>query len=113
MADDDEVTAPTALPEQLQEITEQDFLDWRHHPVTRVYRRFLSDYRDALRRDHNQRWELNPVVDVALSAAHEAEARGRVLTLGEMFDLQHAHVVSFYQSEEEKANDDHDANVDD
>lgn len=92
MADEDVPVAPP-LPPELGGLIEQDFLDWRHHPMTKVYRRFLEDYREVLRRTHTERWEKNPEIDIA----YEAEARGRVLTIGEMHDLEFDDLVAFYQ----------------
>lgn len=83
------------------DLTEQDYLDWKHHPVTRLFRRYLGDFRDALRRDHTLRWEGG----ASPSDAFEIEARGRVLTLGELVDLEFRHIADFYPSKQDQTAD--------
>lgn len=78
-------------------LTESDFQVWKHHPVSKVYLKYLADYRTMLLRDLLERWEAG-----ALTLETEKEIRGRTLTLAELVDLQFASIKKFYQTEEEE-----------
>jgi hypothetical protein len=81
--------APAPFP-----ISEQDYQLWRHHPVSKVVLQYLSDYREALRQVAMERWESG-----ALQLIDEKELRGRVLAVGDMIDLSHESMRSFYEGE--------------
>lgn len=79
----------------LEGIAEGDFQVWKHHPVSKVFLRYLADYRMALLRDVLERWEAG-----ALTLDTEKEIRGRTITLAELTELQFASIQKFYIEEE-------------
>ena len=93
-----EIIAPDPeLPGRVGDVTRQDYLDWKHHPVTKVFRQYLADYIEKIRDDHTARWEQSESYDVAL----ESEARGRVLAVNEIHTLPFEAICSFYQEDTE------------
>jgi len=86
-------------------IKEADFLAWRHHPVTKVFVSYLTDYRAALQRDHIDRWEGG-----RLDPDTESEAKGRCNTLQELATLQFGAMLQFYGDIEEGKKDEENAN---
>lgn len=84
-------------PGRINDVSLQDYLDWKHNPVTKVFRRFLADYIAQVRADHTDRWEKSDTIDIAL----EAEARGRVIAVSEMHALKFEEILSFYQGEQQ------------
>jgi hypothetical protein len=72
-------------------VTERDFNVWKHHPVTKLFKEFLVDYRGALITRMVEQWESG-----ALKLTDELEARGRVRAVQEMIDLEFGHVASMY-----------------
>ena len=91
-------------PPEILGITDVDFVQWKHHPATKAFRRYIADYAAVLERDHKERWKQGPP-DIDL----EAEARGRVMTLDEIKELEFAHMLSFYAEPEEQKEEDEDA----
>jgi hypothetical protein len=82
----------------LEGIAEADFQSWKHHPVSKVYLQFLTDYRAMLLRDLLGRWEAGE-----LTIETEKEIRGRTITLAELVELQFPSIQKFYQEEENEA----------
>lgn len=82
---------PTDLPVGLAELTQGDWAQWRHHPVTAVFLRFLVDRREALAREMVQRWLAGRLV-----LSDEKEGRGRALELEELAMMPLAGVRTFY-----------------
>lgn len=80
----------------LDGLTDADFNVWKHHPVSKVYLRYLTDYRTMLLRNVLERWEAG-----ALTLETEKEIRGRTLTLAELVELNFASIEKFYQTDEE------------
>lgn len=72
-------------------VGKKDFEIWKHHPVTKVFRRFLQDYRGAIKTRILEQWEGG-----ALKLTDELEARGRVRVVQEMIDLEFEHILSQY-----------------
>jgi predicted aminopeptidase len=72
-------------------LNEQSFINWKLHPATKAFKKFLEDFSAALERDHIDRWR-----DAKLDPDYEAEARGRVNSLREMATLEFDHMVAFY-----------------
>lgn len=91
----DLIVAGSDDPGRLNDVSRQDFLDWKHNPVTKVFRKFLADYIAQVRADHTDRWEKSDTIDIAL----EAEARGRVLAVSEIHALTFEEILGFYQQE--------------
>lgn len=80
------------VPVEITSVSEQQFREWRQHPVSRALRRFLADRREALRRDHTDRWEQAAASDPDF----EAEARGRALEAREIAELEWSAIDQFY-----------------
>jgi hypothetical protein len=81
---------------KLDGLTEADFNVWKHNPVSKVYLKYLGDYRAMLLQDLLARWEAG-----AITLDTEKEIRGRTMTLAELVELQFASIEKFYQTEEE------------
>lgn len=81
----------------LDGLTDADFNVWKHHPVSKVYLKYLDDYRTMLLRDVLERWEAG-----SLTLDTEKEIRGRTVTLAELVELQFASIQTFYQKNEEE-----------
>ena len=80
--------------QELLGITDQNFREWKHHPVTKAVHQYLRDFRQALRRDHTDRWEAG-----RLDSDIESEARGRCVALLEIVGLEFAHLERFYEED--------------
>lgn len=79
----------------LLELEETQFNQWKHHPVTEAFLKFLKDKADSYRRDLVFMWESN-----SLSDSDQNELRGRVLLLEELSNLPLVVIQNFYKSEE-------------
>lgn len=79
----------------IEGLTKDDFQVWKHHPVSKLYLKYLGDYRAMLLRELLERWEAG-----ALTLDTEKEIRGRTLTLADLVDLQFASIEKFYSEEE-------------
>ncbi len=82
---------------EIKGVQEESYLDWRRHPVTKMYLQYLLDYREALRRDHVARWEAG-----GMNMEVEIEAKGRANTLAELSDLSFEVIADFYKEPEEE-----------
>lgn len=87
---------PEQPPPEVHGVQQDQYQAWSHHPVTAAFHQYLRDYAEALRRDHLQRWERG-----ALEADNDQEARGRVLSLIEVADLEFGHMLTFYADQKE------------
>jgi hypothetical protein len=75
----------------LLKLHEQDYAQWKHHPITSAYLQYLGDQIDAFRiaaADLLEDGKLNP---------QEGELRGRLLTLRELQNLSLDHIKNFYR----------------
>jgi hypothetical protein len=81
----------------LDGITEADFQVWKHHPVSKLYLKYLGDYRAMLLRELLMRWEAG-----AITLDTEKEIRGRTMTLADLVELQFASIQKFYTEEEDE-----------
>lgn len=81
---------------EINGISEADFQIWKHHPVSKIYLRYLADYRAMLLKELLAQWENGVLV-----LDTEKEIRGRTLTLADLVDLQFASIQKFYQTEED------------
>lgn len=77
-------------------VTASDYNEWKHHPVSKVFRKYLEDYRAEIRKEILSQWEAG-----ALVAEVDKEARGRVLQLTDILDLEFGAIQQFYQQDEE------------
>lgn len=75
---------------------EQEYREWKHHPMTALYRRYLQDFRQALIREALGRWEAG-----TLHLSHEQEMRGRMLALSEASSVEYEDIAKFYEEAEE------------
>lgn len=82
-------------PHPSTQITEQDYLGWKHNPVSKVVLQYLADYRQALLRTVLERFEAGTLLE-----KEEQEIRGRCLTLKELTELPYASIESFYREDE-------------
>lgn len=82
-------------PHPSAQLTEQDFLSWKHNPVSKVVLQYLLDYRKSLHVELLARFENNTLLEKV-----EQEIRGRCLTLAELSDLQFASIQEFYREDE-------------
>lgn len=76
-------------------LSSEDYALWRHHPVSKVFLQFMSDYANTLEREALDRWRSG-----TLKLIDEQEMRGRVLTLRELTELPLEAVKAFYQKDE-------------
>jgi hypothetical protein len=75
------------------DIDDDAFNAWKHHPVTKVYLRFLSDYEEAVRR------EIAQIIVMGAEAPPQFDLgilKGRCLAAREMATLSHGHIAAFY-----------------
>ncbi|GBQ26804.1 hypothetical protein AA12717_2476 [Gluconacetobacter sacchari DSM 12717] len=75
----------------LEDLSEEAFRAWRHHPVTRAVRLFLTDYGASIEQRMLGRWRAGTI-----TLAQEHEARGRAALAAEMAELQWAAMRAFY-----------------
>lgn len=87
----------------LNGISEDDFLRWKHQPVTKVLIRYLIDFADRLRQE--QMIEIENT-DAELPAKKQGEYKGRIKTVIELANIEFANLVEFYPPEEEEEADD-------
>jgi hypothetical protein len=79
-------------------ISKSEFAAWRHHPVTKVYRKFMLDFRADLIATASELW-----LDRPLDQANDHEMRYRAKTLKEMAELPFEAIVNFYEQQAELA----------
>jgi len=80
---------------QVDGFSEADYQGWRHHPVTKMFMKYVSDYRGDLVKQTVEAWEKR-----ALNLTDEMELRGRALTLREITELPFEAILRFYDVEE-------------
>lgn len=84
---------------ELNGITEGDFQVWKHHPVSKVFFRYLMDFAEVLRQAQLQEIEQS---DVAMDAKKQGEFKGRIATIREVASMEFTHIDAFYGHEEEE-----------
>lgn len=89
--------SPSKNPIDIEGVTERDFENWRHNPVTKMFMKYLTDYRGALTAQVISQWEAG-----ALQLNDEKEGRGRHLTLKEIISLRFNHIANFYGVDQEE-----------
>lgn len=77
-------------------ISSDEYNLWRHHPVSKIFLKYVEDFASILEREALERWRSG-----SLKLVDEQEMRGRVLTLREIVDLPFEAINQFYQKEEE------------
>ena len=88
---------------ELNGIRDADFQSWKHHPVTKVFLRYVADYRDALRRDQIEKIEN---AEEPMPPKAQGEYKGRIRTLEELAGIEFGHLVDFYPLEEQEEDPD-------
>ena len=79
------------------DITEADFAAWKHHPVTKIWLKFLEDYATVVG------GEVLGAVCGSLTAPdpfYLGEIKGRFLVVSEMAEPRYESIVKFYQPQE-------------
>ena len=82
------------------DLTEQDFLNWKHHPVTKLWLRYLKDYERQM--GEQQVSTLRSCVATPDPFGLGAFT-GAINAVMEMADPQFAAIVEFYPPDEEEA----------
>lgn len=81
------------------DITEADFQSWKHHPVTKVYLRYLTDFEQEL---------MAKLVDILRASESSPDPfqlgmfNGRSAAIREMATLDFEHIASFYTPPEQE-----------
>ena len=96
------MTDETTETYKLNDIAEQDFQRWKHHPVTKVFMRYLMDMADQLRRSQLIDIENNAE---PMTPKAQGEYKGRVSALAELSTIQFEHLVEFYSPGDEEEPD--------
>lgn len=73
------------------EIAQDDYAQWRAHPVTQWFRQYLRDFQSDLIEGVTERWLAGN-----LTLADEHEMKGRALCLRELADLPFKSISLFY-----------------
>ncbi len=83
----------------LLELAEQDYQQWRHHPITAAYLLYLGDLRAAFR------VSAADLLEAGRLAPQADELRGRLLNLHEVQELSLDAIQNFYRQEDNEAVD--------
>jgi hypothetical protein len=95
---DDEQTAKPPEPPRVRGITEQQYREWRHNPVTKMFRQYMLDWAADTRESVVEAW-----IERSLDQATDFEARARVKQLKELATMPFDAIAMFYvQHDEEK-----------
>lgn len=78
-------------------MTKEQYNEWRNHPATLFFRKFLKDRRDYLIRFTTEQWLNAP----EQFEANKQEARGRIRELFDVEDVPFETVENFYKEQEE------------
>lgn len=87
------------MRELLEGISETNFQQWRHHPVTRLYMHYLRDYERQL---------AEAQIGKLRSSSSSPDQftlgtfTGAINAVNEMADPKYESIVAFYQSEEQE-----------
>lgn len=80
-------------------ITREQYGEWRNHPATQFFRKFLKDRADSLIHAGTEAW-LNGDDSFARD-----EARGRIRELLEVEDVNYDTIAVFYQERDDAGKD--------
>ena len=80
------------------DLTQQEWEEWRLHPVTKAYLKYLRDNRDRLK----DLWADGVFTNASIeaSAQKNVEAIAKCQTLTDLAELDYEAIASFYQTEE-------------
>lgn len=99
---------PPEPSEVLRDLTPQAFAQWKHHPVTAVYLKFLEDQAVNFRNAAADLWESGMLDPASANPNLNANVvRGRLLALRELHSLGLSDIRRFYGlvSEEARADE--------
>jgi hypothetical protein len=80
-------------------IDKEQYNEWRNHPATLFFRKFLKDRREAMIHAATEAWLNNATA----FEAESREARGRIRELFEVEDVPYEAIAIFYKEQEENA----------
>jgi len=83
----------------LDGITEADFQSWKHHPVTKIYHRYLRDFERLLA---EKQIGLLRTSQTMPDPYVTGEFKGRIETVSDLADLKYQDIRSFYTPEQEQ-----------
>jgi hypothetical protein len=87
----------------LDGIGETEFNQWKHHPASKVFFRFLRHYAQRLRALQVEHLEHS---ESALEPKQQGEFKGRINTLTEVASIEFADLMKFYPGEHEEEGSD-------
>jgi hypothetical protein len=77
-------------------VTREEYNEWRHHPVSKVFLQFLRDKKEFLTKAMMDQWlDGNEAFDRAGQTV-----RGQIIELGEIADMPFEQISEFYKQEE-------------
>mgnify|MGYP001606481111 CR=1 FL=1 len=82
---------------ELNGITEGDFQSWKHHPVSKLFFRYLRDFVGQARRDQLIAIENSKE---AMSPKEQGEYKGAIKVLTELAEIEFSHLLALYPVEE-------------
>ncbi len=86
------------LPEPIQDLSPEAWIQWRRHPMTRALHLFLRDYRAALLKDHVARFIAGND-----DPEFENQARWRAAAILDVLSLDAPTITKFYAPIQEEA----------
>jgi len=87
----------------MEGISEADFNAWKHHPVSRLVRRYHQDMERQLA-EHQIAVLRNAVA--AMSDLEQGEYKGTINTWKAAAELEYATIADFYPTEEQQQEED-------
>jgi len=88
---------PWTPPKELQGLTQEAMAAWKHHPVTKAYRRYLQDYRQQVLEDHLSRWHQYQ----EFPDRQEEYYRAMALVIQDILTLDFTVIDKFYKGPED------------
>lgn len=85
--------------ELLLSLKDHDYQQWRHHPITSAYLRYLGDLRTSFRTS------AADLLEAGRLAPQADELRGRLLNLMELQELSLDAIQNFYRQEDTEEDD--------
>ena len=82
----------------LNGITEADFQSWKHHPVTKVFMRYLRDYERQLA---ERQIAVLRTTDTMPDAFKMGHFNGWIAVVSEVVELSYQNIADFYPAEPE------------
>lgn len=82
----------------VKDLSPREYLQWRHHPISKVILHFLEDRRHSLEQDLARRFltgSPQSVLDPSIQA-QALEARGRILESADLEALEWRDVAAYY-----------------